>query len=886
MNIAIFIVLFLIVTFVVSICFCVYVYLKRNRFTRERFAFFCATSLFSLASAILTSLYSSGTILSIIADSLNANFNVQISVGEPDWTGKCLSIVMFFGLAFILKSIHKDWDGGVSSRQEELDKIHEKAALLSDALAQLKSFFGAKNIIKAEQKLNDENFDIFIDEDLRARPWHAQAAELLRLMSLQYKIDVDFDWYVSEKCFVSKYGKNDDTLLIVCLHAEPGVEDYNKAINFARTIDDKLEKIIFAVRSTGDKKNVEYNGYNFEIRYEQEMLSSLVDFTDYYEYIEKAFTKKEVVDGCGFSIEKIYVESTVRDIDNCNIGLAGVYIDQWIKDSGAKRHLAILGEYGQGKSVLALKIAYDIIKNSISTSRIPIVIELRGKSPRNLSVLEILANWASPYRIEPQALVKLHNAGRLLLIFEGFDEIDLVGDAEMRLNHFQRLWEFAISNSKIMITGRPNFFLDDTEMRRALGIHASVEGRPYCEAVYLNHFSRDQIEKALRATKTEVCQDILAVYDSSEESSHFRDLISRPSTLFLVSVIWEDRKLSQLKESINSAFIINEFLKHSYVRQVEKRYKTVLTSIERECFMQGIAVGMTKNGAYSNQISVEDLDVLSRKILLEISNSQLAQGDLFEGGCRMSLGVRMKDSQVTEDSVLTDVRSCGVLVKETTRLNYFKFAHKSFLEVLVSAYVANSVSPVRSEDTTIVNIISRALDLKYDDVNMTDEVCSFTSDLLISSDKFNESYPYGRFPVLSFKKLIPVSILRNFPKFAIYLVFIMGSLSGSSGVGMGLLSMGVSVAASFGVKYEGNIYAMALVVFVTICFCSLRLIDRKILKIQKLIKIWYRCCKESSANVNVVDKYIGRDFAKYILEFKAVHPDGLRSKVLCFVFRR
>ncbi|MBK7222591.1 MAG: hypothetical protein IPH94_15125 [Saprospiraceae bacterium] len=61
---------------------------------------------------------------------------------------------------------------------------------------------------------------------------------------------------------------------------------------------------------------------------------------------------------------------------------------------------------------------------------------------------EILSTWAANYRLDTASLLKLHKAGKLLIIFEGFDEMDMIGDREMRLNHFQRLWEFAISKSK------------------------------------------------------------------------------------------------------------------------------------------------------------------------------------------------------------------------------------------------------------------------------------------------------------------------------------------------------------------------------------------------------------------------------------------------------
>jgi len=101
-----------------------------------------------------------------------------------------------------------------------------------------------------------------------------------------------------------------------------------------------------------------------------------------------------------------------------------------------------LGEYGQGKSTSSLLLCYHLIAQLAEQpdTRIPILIELRGKNPHTLTSEELLATWAHHYDISIQALLHLHMAGRLLLIFEGFDEIDLSGDTEARISHFRTLW--------------------------------------------------------------------------------------------------------------------------------------------------------------------------------------------------------------------------------------------------------------------------------------------------------------------------------------------------------------------------------------------------------------------------------------------------------------
>src|ERR1051326_3963045 len=104
----------------------------------------------------------------------------------------------------------------------------------------------------------------------------------------------------------------------------------------------------------------------------------------------------------------------------------------------------------------------------------------------------------------------------------------LVGDVEMRLKHFRTLWQFCYPRAKILITGRPNFFLDEEEMKAALGIDKPVGNRPYCEALRLVPFTPAQIAASLRAYKPAVREQICSL---AEKNPRFLELVSRPSLL-------------------------------------------------------------------------------------------------------------------------------------------------------------------------------------------------------------------------------------------------------------------------------------------------------------------------------------------------------------------
>jgi len=339
--------------------------------------------------------------------------------------------------------------------------------------------------------------------------------------------------------------------------------------------------------------------------------------------------------------------------------------------------------------------------------------------------------------------------------------MDLVGDAEMRLNHFRSLWTFAKSpKSKILITGRPNFFLDNVEQKEALGINTPLSPDiPHCEALYLKSFSKSQIKKALRNTDIQTRKGILQIINNSsknENSTRFYDLVSRPATLFLISSIWKKAKFSQRKDKINSAIVIREFIQSAYERQGKKGNRTPLTVKEREYFMMGIAVGMMRLNGYSNQINKDNLNELISKLYENFPENMDNTSSAFQEArkplkeriknfpenmdststafeeTRKPLKERTKGNEIiAKESLLTDVRSCGILTKDMSRVDNFKFAHKSFMEYLVSEYYVISLLGKEDEKSEMFFSINKSIK-NSTLIKASKETTDFVSQLLAS----------------------------------------------------------------------------------------------------------------------------------------------------------
>ena len=289
----------------------------------------------------------------------------------------------------------------------------------------------------------------------------------------------------------------------------------------------------------------------------------------------------------------------------------------------------------------------------------------------------------------------LHRAGRLLLILEGFDEMDGLGEQKARHAHFESLWRFASADqAKILITGRPELFLDDDELRRSLGVHRDTATGPFTQVLHLCRFHADQIATALRESSGPIRDDIIEL---ATDQPTFMDIVSRPSLLQQISTIWLSPELQQYKHSITSALVIKLFIDSAFRRQAEKarRDETFrfmrLNQAELSCFTTGVALFMAKE-RLPDQISGPDLHRAVEKLLSVMP-------DDFELPSRPELGEpqgplkeRLRDVQNPLEAVVTNVRSYGILARDYAGPDLFRFAHKSYFELLTAVHAVNLIT--------------------------------------------------------------------------------------------------------------------------------------------------------------------------------------------------
>ncbi|QWV93194.1 hypothetical protein KP004_18820 [Geomonas oryzisoli] len=725
----------LLLLLIAAITYGVYIYLKRQQYTRERFAFAALASITSMSMLVLTSMKSNLMPWHIGLQLFNYVTSSEIKVREADWTDYSLLVLVYIVAVQAILSIFKSWDGLKSYEQYQREQRNMPTGIINEGVSELRRI--SKGLPPPVQFSEIKTRNVMELEPITdSLAWKDQARELIRLSSTSYMFSPS-GWHDSVGYWIGKNVDGHSPVFLYPVHESVTEKEIKEFVEYTvkqGDYDETNVEHIIAILGGNTDKLVKHKGYTVRIVGEEALLSNLVDFTDYKNHINNRVLKDNLPDS-DFKLNDVYVPAQItvtnikakEDVVPVNVE---DYLKEWLGITNGKQ-IALLGEYGQGKSTATLMFTYRLLKESNPT-RIPLLIELRGTSPRNLTPLQLIGAWAAQYNLNPQALMKLHIAGKLLLIFEGFDEMALIGDSEMRLKHFRTIWGFCYPKAKIVITGRPNFFLDEEEMKNALGIGKALANKPYCEAVRLLPFTLNEIEKSLRQHKGHVRDQICNLV---KQNMRFNELVSRPSLLHIVSTLWESEGLFEKVEQLNSAFVMDLFIRHSYRRQGLKEADTnqfmALNTSEREFFMSAIASYMAVHNL-PNQILSDQLNQLIEELVFIIPDCISTSATTITGEVRIPLKQRIKDAEYGIEHVKTDVRACGILVDDPSTPGAFKFGHKSFMEYLFASVVADKIINRESEKANAIFKVTAAI---LEDVITLPVSVEFLGEIL--GDKFS-----------------------------------------------------------------------------------------------------------------------------------------------------
>ena len=498
-----------------------------------------------------------------------------------------------------------------------------------------------------------------------------------------------YEYYICEcKYWNKKIGKN-------IVNKYSGVRDGVKAELKKQKKSSDCELIIISSVGFTENARKAADAHGIILSTYDELLSELMDFDGYLSSLIQAFK--------GSELDRLYIEQDFIPERSLEVINSFQFVKQWLKSTD-KKQFSLLGDYGTGKTSFAQKLAYNMAadyKKDPGKGRIPFLVDLR-QCQQTMSLKNLVHQQLINANIEPaneDIFLKLLAEGKILLIFDAFDEMATMSNADITLDNFRQLNQAVTGDAKVILTSRTHYFRDQYEVDRILkkqgveglsktatALYREISGRPEYEIVYLKEFSDPQIkeylQKGLKEGWKAAYEKILAIYN-------LYDLSSRP--VLLDMIVKSLPKIEKGKEEFNVVHLY-EVYTFSWFERDDHRLQ--ITKEGREDLVEELAYRLWEEGKKS--IHYSDLyDVLSEHLKLKIKSR--------------------KELEIAD----SEVRTASFLVRDAE--GNYAFAHKSFQEF----FIARKIKKELLEENTEI------LDLR----RLSVEIIFFLRHLMENDDK-------------------------------------------------------------------------------------------------------------------------------------------------------
>ncbi|ACU40232.1 eIF2A-related protein [Actinosynnema mirum] len=326
----------------------------------------------------------------------------------------------------------------------------------------------------------------------------------------------------------------------------------------------------------------------------------------------------------------------------------------------ARQFVVVLGDFGRGKSFLLRQLARALPEHLGGVT--PLLVELRSlqKAP---TLNQLLANALVGQGVAVVDVDKLRYmiaSGRVALLFDGFDELELRVGYDNAADYLRTLLEVVGGEAKVVLTSRTQHFRSAAQVLTALGDEVVATGAS--RVVELEDFTREQIVEFLTKRYGGDHERARARLRLLDEVQDLLGLSRNPRMLSFIAELEEDRlrEVQQRKGTISAADLYQElvdsWLLHEQARQQHRHGLPVLGKDERLRVCTDLATRLWSTGA--NAIQEDELGVVAVAALTEVA-----------------------DLGYTQDQVAHAIGSGTLLV---TGESGFGFVHRSVMEWLVA----------------------------------------------------------------------------------------------------------------------------------------------------------------------------------------------------------
>lgn len=407
-----------------------------------------------------------------------------------------------------------------------------------------------------------------------------------------------------------------------------------------------------------------------------ELIEEDINFVRYFAWLDAQVQAAD--------IDRLYVPLavTVNEVDASGILESDStyenisdYVDRWMEDSDGE-HLSLLGEFGTGKSWFAFKYAHDMVakyreaqEDGLKRPRVPLLIRLREYARGFKDVGALLTDVVfREHRVNIPSLAvleTLNRMGRLLFIFDGFDEMAARVDQQKMVDNFWSLASVLGPGSKAILTCRTEYFQFAKQAREVLG--GNLRGSSMKELFETTRFQVATLqmfdEERLRTVLSRRSDDKKLI-DAVMSNQRLIDLGRRPVMVDL------------LIEAMPGLEAENADLARVY-------YEAVQRKMERDISLGRTFTSMADKIFFMCEISWEMLSTQELKINYKEIPDRI----------REYFGSRV--ATVEEDHWRHDLLSQTMLVRDDD--GYYRPAHKSLVEFFAAYKLAAVIGELKEE---------------------------------------------------------------------------------------------------------------------------------------------------------------------------------------------
>ena len=287
--------------------------------------------------------------------------------------------------------------------------------------------------------------------------------------------------------------------------------------------------------------------------------------------------------------EQLYVEQRFRLPDSPGSTVTNTFgtglIRQavsWLSADDA-RLVVVLGDFGRGKTSFLRQLTRRLPDELPGV--LPVLVELRTleKAP---TLDELLTQHLVRQGVEdvnPAKLRYMIRSGRIALLFDGFDELELRVGYDNAADYLQTLLDSVTDRAKVILTSRTQHFRSTDQVKTALG--ARIETRTGSRVVVLEDFTEHQIRQFLTNLYQGDTARAEARFALLSEIENLLELAHNPRLLSFVAAM-EDEQLHEVRRRegrITPAGLYREIIDFWLTKETERQqHQRGLKSFSKE----------------------------------------------------------------------------------------------------------------------------------------------------------------------------------------------------------------------------------------------------------------------------------------------------------------